>query len=179
MEFVFMPRFISFVDKPKPNTSYVTFLTAIERPFSTGSVHINTSDPNAPALMDPAYYSVDADKQMAKYSIQYLTKLMSTEPLKSILNTIVSPPKLDLTDAELDQYVVENTSSQSHQVGSCSMMKRNDGGVVDSRFRVYGVNGLRVVDASIFPLHFATHPQASCYGIAEKAAEYIKQDAKN
>ena len=50
------------------------------------------------------------------------------------------------------------------------------GGVIDDRLRVYGVKGLRVADASIMPLHIAAHPQATIYGIGEKAASLIRED---
>ena len=52
------------------------------------------------------------------------------------------------------------------------------GGVVDARLRVYGVKGLRVADASIIPLQIASHPQATIYAIAEKAASMILEDRK-
>ena len=56
------------------------------------------------------------------------------------------------------------------------MKPREQGGVVDERLVVYGVKGLRVVDASIIPLHICSHPQATIYAIAEKAASMILED---
>ena len=60
------------------------------------------------------------------------------------------------------------TSTWSHPSGSLSMMKREYGGVVDSKLRVYGVNRLRVVDASIMPLIPGTHTSSTVYAVAEK-----------
>jgi choline dehydrogenase len=56
------------------------------------------------------------------------------------------------------------------------MLPREDGGVVDYRFKVYGVTNLRVVDASVFPLHFAAHPQASIYGLTERVCLYPPEE---
>jgi len=53
------------------------------------------------------------------------------------------------------------------------MLPRNHGGVVDSSLKVYGTANVRVVDASIIPLHISAHPQATIYGIAEKAVDII------
>lgn len=59
------------------------------------------------------------------------------------------------------------------------MIPRDKGGVVDERLRVYGVEGLRVVDAGILPFQISAHIQATCYAIAEKAADMIREDAKS
>ena len=67
-----------------------------------------------------------------------------------------------------------------HPAGSCKMGKEEDDmAVVDAELRVRGVDGLRVVDASIMPLLMGGHPQMAVYAIAEKAADMIKQAAEN
>lgn len=53
------------------------------------------------------------------------------------------------------------------------MLPRSEGGVVDSSLKVYGTSNVRVVDASVIPLHISAHVQATIYGIAEKAADMI------
>lgn len=65
-----------------------------------------------------------------------------------------------------------------HPVGTCGMGgdRGISGGVVDERLRVYGVKGLRVVDASIMPLQVSAHLQATVYAIAEKGAHMILED---
>ncbi|KAK2760059.1 aryl-alcohol [Colletotrichum kahawae] len=62
--------------------------------------------------------------------------------------------------------------------GSCAMMPREQGGVVDERLRVYGTKKLRVVDASIFPIEPSGNIQSTVYAVAERAADLIKQDRK-
>ena len=65
-----------------------------------------------------------------------------------------------------------------HPSGSCSMRPRDKGGVVDTRLRVYGAKGLRVVDASVFPLVPVGNIQSVVYAVAEMAADLIKEDHK-
>ena len=65
--------------------------------------------------------------------------------------------------------------SLAHPVGTCAMMPEGEGGCVDARLRVYGVGGLRVVDASVMPLIVGTALQATVYAVAEKAADVIKR----
>ncbi|KAJ3559308.1 hypothetical protein NP233_g11299 [Leucocoprinus birnbaumii] len=62
----------------------------------------------------------------------------------------------------------------SDGIGSASMLPREKGGVVDTKLRVYGTKNLRVVDLSVFPLHFGSHTQCAAYGLGEIAADIIK-----
>ena len=61
-----------------------------------------------------------------------------------------------------------------HTVGTCAMVPRELGGVVDSKVKVYGTKNVRIVDASIIPSQLTGHTTAPLYGVAEKAAELIK-----
>lgn len=71
-------------------------------------------------------------------------------------------------------YIRDTFDTALHHIGTAAMMRRDLGGVVDGRLRVYDTSNLRVVDASILPLEISAHPQSSLYGIAEKAADIIK-----
>ena len=62
-----------------------------------------------------------------------------------------------------------------HVAGTAAMMPRELGGVVDPKLKVYGIQGVRVVDASIMPLIPACHLQATVYAVAEKAADIIRK----
>ena len=62
------------------------------------------------------------------------------------------------------------TSSWQHPTSSCAMMKRALGGVVDPELRIYGVNGLRIVNASIFPMGIGGHTSSTVYAVAEKVS---------
>lgn len=81
------------------------------------------------------------------------------------------------TDAEIEAAIRNAaTSSWQHPSSSCAMMKKRWGGVVDAEVRVYGVKGLRVVDASVFPMAVAGHTSSSVYAVAEKVSGYADMD---
>ena len=86
----------------------------------------------------------------------------------------VSPGAKAESDSELDEYLVEHLESAYHPCGTCKMGGKEDqGAVVDSEGRVYGVEGLRVVDASIMPLQIGGNTNAPTIMIAEKASDMI------
>ena len=76
------------------------------------------------------------------------------------------------TDAQIDQYLRENVESVYHPVGTCKMGS-DEMAVVDDRLRVWGVSGLRVIDASIMPTIVSGNTNAPTIMIAEKAADFI------
>jgi choline dehydrogenase-like flavoprotein len=84
--------------------------------------------------------------------------------------------KLDRAGAV--DFVKKAAISSWHPVGTYAMLSKDEGGVVDERLRVYGVRNLRVVDASIIPLHLWGNTASAVYAIAERAADMIKIPAK-
>jgi choline dehydrogenase len=80
------------------------------------------------------------------------------------------------TDEEIEDYIRETTQTGYHPVGTCKM-GTDEMAVVDDRLRVNGVRGLRVVDASVMPYISVANTQGAVIGIAEKAADMIKEDA--
>jgi choline dehydrogenase-like flavoprotein len=80
----------------------------------------------------------------------------------------------DLADAR--EYVKRTVDGSHHYVGTCSMMPRALGGVVDERLRVYGCSNLRVCDVSIVPIQPVANTQSVVYGLAELGASLIKED---
>ncbi|KZV88485.1 hypothetical protein EXIGLDRAFT_619333, partial [Exidia glandulosa HHB12029] len=74
-------------------------------------------------------------------------------------------------------WIKKKFNAVSHPIGTAAMMRRSLGGVVDGRLRVYDTKNLRVVDASVIPLQISAHLSSTLFGIAEKAADLIKEDA--
>lgn len=162
----------------EPGKAYLTLVPGLMHPFSRGSVHAASADPLAPPLINPSIYSRAVDRAIMVAAIKFTDMIATTSPAKEFLVARVSPPPMDrpLTDQEWEEQVNDRTSTEYHPVGTCAMLPKALGGVVDARLRVYGVEGLRVVDASIVPKHVAIHPQSAVYALAEKAASMMKED---
>jgi len=108
-------------------------------------------------------------------TVKFIRRLAQQEPLKSIfIEEERFPGPAVQTDEEILQYVRENIATTFHTAGSCSMLPREDGGVVDNKLKVYGTSNIRVMDLSIVPLHFAAHTQTTAYAIGELGADIIR-----
>ena len=176
--------------KSLPGKKYATMLQMLQYPFSKGSIHIpaikdgkKTTMDDKPVI-DPRYYSGpggEIDFKLMVASQEFGDKICAMRPLADIIVSRVYPPASTQdkgTNFDFSDWVRESTITDWHPIGTCSMGGKEGikGGVVDDRLRVYGVKGLRVADASIMPLHIAAHPQATIYGIGEKAASLILED---
>ena len=152
------------------------------RSLSRGSIHIDSCDSNKHPVIDPAYYSHPLDLDIQARALLHVIKLASYEPLRSKLklsengDVIVHPTAgpLPKTLEEAKKSAAANTVTEYHPVGTCAMLPRGKGGVVDSQLKVYGTSNVRVADASIFPLHVQGNIVSLVYAVAEKAADLIK-----
>ncbi|OCK84459.1 GMC oxidoreductase [Lepidopterella palustris CBS 459.81] len=161
--------------------NYISILVTLNHPLSRGSVHIKSADPTAAPAIDPAYLSHPLDLEILSRSIQFLDTLVTTPPFSTLLKPASRIPDVpDLSDLDVAKRVTkERLYTNFHPASTCAMMPEEIGGVVDSRLRVYGVQGLRVVDASIFPMMTQGNIQATVYAVAERAADIIKEDWRN
>lgn len=172
-----------FKPSPADGKKYATILQILQYPFSKGSIHIQPGDSesnNHNLTIDPKYYAGkhgQLDLEIMAECQRFAQKICSTAPLSNIIRSQAFPPP-SISDSELREWIVQTTITDWHSVGTCAMGGREGIkiGVVDERLRVYGVKGLRVVDASIMPLQISAHLQATVYAIAEKAACMILED---
>jgi choline dehydrogenase-like flavoprotein len=159
--------------------NFLTIMTILNHPFSRGSVHISSGDVNSLPVWDPAYNTNPLDMELFARSMQFVEKLVdSKSPFGSLLKEGGKRlPEIRADDLENAKEIVRQRQiSVFHVSGSCAMLPREKGGVVDDRLRVYGVRRLRVVDASVFPLEPSGNLQSTVYAVAEKAADIIKED---
>ncbi|KAF4445763.1 hypothetical protein F53441_10512 [Fusarium austroafricanum] len=158
---------------------FFTLIGVVMHPLSRGSVHINPSDPAGKPIINPNYLSNAHDVEAVTQVVKYNRKIAATEPMKSIWENEYEPGLDNVkTDEQLKDYVLRTTLSIFHPSGTCAMLPKADGGVVDAKLKVYGTENLRVVDASIMPLLISAHIQTAVYGIAEIAADLIIAAAK-
>lgn len=97
----------------------------------------------------------------------------TTSPFKDLWIKEYDPGFAMQTDEQCEAYVRENVSTFYHPLGTCALLPKEDGGVVDPELKVYGVRNLRVVDASVISIMISANIQTAVYGIAERAAEII------
>ncbi|KAI4129720.1 MAG: hypothetical protein LQ338_002104 [Usnochroma carphineum] len=159
--------------------NYVSFLVALAQPFSRGSVHIKSASISDPPDIDPRYLSHPLDLEILARHVKYIPTIAATEPLASLIKDGGRrlPDGIDLDSLDsAKEYCKRNIITNNHPCGTCAMLPLEQGGVTDSRLRVYWVEGLRVVDASIFPMIPRGNIQSSVYAVAERAADLIKED---
>ncbi|KAF3807361.1 Dehydrogenase mpl7 [Colletotrichum gloeosporioides] len=158
--------------------NYLSILGVLEHPFSRGSVHIQSADPAIHPNIDPCYLSNPADVSLLKAIALHVQTVARTKPLSDLLQgdgTVYQPGYHELTALNAEEWVRSSVQSEYHPCGTCAMMPLAKGGVVDEKFRVYGVENLRVVDASVFPLIPRANIQVLVYAAAERAADFLKE----
>jgi len=176
-EIVTYPGFFSGFSGPNPpvpDKKYVTIMVAMNHMFSRGTIHSTSSNPLKDPEFDPHYFEDQADLDIFTESIKFGRSLASVSPLKDLIVKELNPGPTVQSDKQIQDWMTTMFSTTYHTCGSCSMLPRDKGGVVDPELKVYGTNNVRVVDLSIVPLHFASHSQATVYAIAERAAEIIQ-----
>lgn len=157
------------------NVSTLTFDRIILlKPLSRGSVHINSTNPLEPPIIDPKYLSAPHDKFVFAKAVEYTRKIVTTEPLRSIIQGPVLPDSTVQTEADLVDYVNTRSQSEHHFVGTSAMTPRSQGGVVDPSLVVYGTSNVRVADLSVIANVPGIHTVSLAYMVAERAAEIIK-----
>ncbi|MFZ2358655.1 MAG: GMC family oxidoreductase N-terminal domain-containing protein [Anaerolineae bacterium] len=144
------------------------FLPILVQPFSIGQVTLRSADPLDPPLIDPNYLSQPADVQAFVQVIETIRAIAST-PAFSDLNEVEILPG---ADADLEVFIRSQSSTLWHPAGTAKM-GRDDMAVVDPQLRVYGVEGLRVVDASVMPTVTSGNTVAPTFMIGWRAAEMI------
>jgi len=136
---------------------------------SRGRLRLRSANPRWRPLIDPAYYEDPADFDAMLSAMRTLREIAETGPLARYLEGPYRPAAEEPTEDELRDHLREITQTLYHPVGTCAM-----GSVVDADLKVHGLDGLRVVDASVMPTVPRGNTNAPTIMIAEKAADLVR-----
>jgi len=160
-----------------PFPGLVIGLFDLVQPKSRGSITITSADPLQPPQVDPGYLSDTDDQALFQRGLQFTIANINNALLIAYPGyALISPnPAILSDDVEVMNYIKENVNQDFHYQSHCRMAPLNQGGVVDSTGRVYGVQNLLVADDSIIPLCMDGSPMASAYLMAANVARMLMQ----
>jgi choline dehydrogenase len=149
------------------------------RPESRGSVRIRSGDMHDAPSIQPNYLATDLDRRTTVAGVRFARRVADTEPMASLMKREVRPGPQAQSDDELLHFCREYGQTIFHPSGTAKMGVASDpGAVVDERLRVYGTQGLRVVDCSIMPTLVSGNTNVPIVMVAEKASSMILEDAR-
>jgi choline dehydrogenase len=146
------------------------------RPTSQGHIHITGADPGAPVEIQPNFLDTEEDRRILSKVGGRMRELFGSGPIADLITEERAPGAEVRTEADFEQLGLYGGSSGYHPLGTCAMGPNGDD-VVDARLRVRGVEGLRVVDASVFPRQPSGNTSAPTQALAWQAARLILEDA--
>jgi choline dehydrogenase len=163
--------------KPDPFPAFLISFNAC-RPTSRGHLAIASTDAFAPPHIHPNYLATDHDIMEAQQGMKLLSKIMAASPLAEIVTDRLVPGAEVANDDDWLADFRQRADTVYHPTSTCTMGPDPAQAVVDHRLRVHGLEGLYVVDASIFPLITSGNTNAPTVMVAEKGAAMIREDAR-
>jgi choline dehydrogenase-like flavoprotein len=174
-----------------PEGRHFSVVAGLLTSTSRGSVRLRSASINDRPLLKANFQSTESDRAIMRQVLRKAVGMWTeTEHGRSLVEAEevpegFEPIKPETRDEDIDRRIAQFGLSMWHPMGTCRMAKASteevgeeDGGVVDAKCRVFGVEGLRVVDASVVPVPMAAHTQACIYALAERMASVIAEDAK-
>lgn len=150
-------------------------------PFSRGNVSIISDNVFTKPKVTVNFFNVDFDLAVQTAGVRLARRILNNQAFNSISSGEDIPGIETIpedghggSDSAWQEWIQNGFNPVSHPIGTAPMMRRDLGGVVDAKLRVYDTTNLRVVDASILPIQISAHLSSTLYGVAEKAADIIK-----
>jgi choline dehydrogenase-like flavoprotein len=147
------------------------------RPKSRGNVGLHSADPMAPPRIDPKFLSEPDDLETMVAGYKTTQRLMQTPALKALQKKDMFTADVR-TDDDIRAILRARVDTVYHPVGTCKMGVDDPSAVVDPRLKVHGIDGLRVVDASVMPTLIGGNTNAPSIMIGEKAADMIRAEMR-
>ncbi|KAG0003897.1 hypothetical protein BGZ65_001266 [Modicella reniformis] len=187
IEILFTPAYYRHHAKVRApdDKNYFTLIGLLLNPVSSGKITISdVKDGKIETLIDPNYFEDEFDTRVMVEMVRFIRRLgaqMRQDPVCGGVEVFPGVDKVPNDDeVKLQEYVKRESSVYYHPTSTCRMGPSSDPlAVVDARLNVYGIDRLRVVDASVMPKIPAAHTCAPTIMIAEKAADMIKEDWKD
>jgi choline dehydrogenase-like flavoprotein len=177
VQFHFATLSADLAGAPPHPWSGCTFSVCQLRPESRGTVTIKSRDPRQAPALEPHYLSSETDRQCAVAGVKFARSLAATAALSDYIGDEYRPGAAARDDEALLEFARTYGATIFHPSGTCKMGS-DAMAVVDARLRVHGIEGLRVVDCAIMPTLVSGNTQAPVVMIAEKAADFIREDAR-
>ena len=153
-----------------------TIVAALLRPESRGHLRITSADPFAAPDIQPNYLAAQKDRDVIVAGLKAVRNIMSQPAIQPFITEEYEPGPGCVSDTEILDYIRERGRTSFHPTTTCRM-GTDTTAVVDERLRVRGIQGLRVIDASIMPALVSGNTNAPTIMIGEKGADMILADA--
>lgn len=151
--------------------------THLQRPESTGSIHLNSADPLEPPAISFRFLETEEDRRTSVLAVRRAREIAAAAPISGVVAEEMEPGPKVQTDEEILDFLRQSGQMTQHPVGTCKM-GHDAMSVVDDRLRVHGIAGLRVADASIMPTLVSGNTSVPCMMIGEKCAEMVLADTQ-
>lgn len=175
MQFHLYPYSSDRVDPSLHAFSAFTLTVCKLRPVSRGSCHVVSAEAFAPPSIQPNYLGAPEDLETMIAAVKIGRRVAADPALAALISTEYDPGPACVGDADIEAFIRASAFSVYHPVGTCAM---GPAGVVDAALRVRGVEGLRVIDASIMPSIVSGNTNAAAIMIGEKGADLVQLDAQ-
>ena len=155
----------------------IRFTCIIELAVGAGELKLASTDPYEQPILDYNYLAEEWDRERLREGVRLCLKLLESDSYRDIVEECISPTEEDLESNDtLDRWLRRNVTTTQHISGTCKMGPATDGmAVVDQYCRVYGLEGLRVVDVSVLPDCIRANTNATTIMIAERVADWMRE----
>ncbi len=152
----------------------VTLNACLLRPKSRGIVKLRSLDPFAKPIIDSNYLAEPDDLRLEISGLRYARKILAANPLAKLIDHEMLPGKNVISDADLAEHCRRTVKTNWHPVGTCRMGQSNDNfAVLDTELRVWGIDGLRVIDASAMPFIPSGNTNAPTMALASRSVDFM------